>query len=449
VIAQRPRNGRSRAQLALLLSQQQAKQEESNHATVLHKEAMKLANEAIQVAPSKPFGHVVKSMIVTRHEERMSAIRQALQVMEENERESSYSITKIELWIRLLLEPRRHDNEMRREFNQNEKAIYDKIVNDAITTAASNTTTTTALGQSHYHLGTLFRKMNPLAVNQPRARHHFGLASQLLPESHRFRQLATFWLATLFDNTNNEQSSQTTVLSKCPPEYIVGLYSTFAQRFDELLVTKLSYQTPTLLKRLVKESLQHASQQKWARRAADLGCGTGLSGMAFRETCQYLVGVDLSSEMIEKAREKKIYDDLVVGDVTCILSTPDKYDFIFSCDVLVYIGDLNEIFAKVYSCLVDNGVFAFSTELLLEDNDVNPYKLHECARFAHKESYILSLAQDYSFQVLGKCTCAIRKNKGKDVRGLLVVLRKGAGGQPGVNEIAENDWSASKGQPSS
>lgn len=203
---------------------------------------------------------------------------------------------------------------MRREFNQNEKAIYDKMVN-AIKTAF-NTTTTTALGQSHYHLGTLFRKMNPLAVNQPRARHHFGLASQLLPESHRFRQLATFWLATLIDNTctNNDHSSQ--LLSKCPPEYIVGLYSTFAQRFDELLVTKLSYQTLTLLKRLVKESWQHASpDQKWARRAADLGCGTGFSGMAFRETCQYLVGVDLSSEMIENAREKKIYDDLVVGDV--------------------------------------------------------------------------------------------------------------------------------------
>lgn len=77
-IAQRPRNGRARAQLALRLSQQ-AKQEESNQSTVLHKEAMKLANEAIQVAPNKPFGHVVKSMIVTSHEERMSAIRQALQ----------------------------------------------------------------------------------------------------------------------------------------------------------------------------------------------------------------------------------------------------------------------------------------------------------------------------------------------------------------------------------
>jgi uncharacterized protein YllA (UPF0747 family) len=30
-------------------------------------------------------------------------------------------------------------------------------------------------------------------------------------------------------------------VSRCHPEYIVGLYSTFADRFDELLVEKLQY----------------------------------------------------------------------------------------------------------------------------------------------------------------------------------------------------------------
>jgi len=32
------------------------------------------------------------------------------------------------------------------------------------------------------------------------------------------------------------------------------------------------------------------------------------------------------------------------------------------------------------------------------------------------------LAQEYGFEVLGKRICAIRKNKGKDVMGFLVVL---------------------------
>ena len=38
----------------------------------------------------------------------------------------------------------------------------------------------------------------------------------------------------------------------------------------------------------------------------DLGCGTGLSGQAFKNISCQLTGIDLSSRMIEKAKQKKI-----------------------------------------------------------------------------------------------------------------------------------------------
>ena len=47
----------------------------------------------------------------------------------------------------------------------------------------------------------------------------------------------------------------------------------------------------------------------------DLGCGTGLSGAAFKDRAGHLTGIDLSPAMIEKARSRGIYDSLAVADI--------------------------------------------------------------------------------------------------------------------------------------
>ena len=52
------------------------------------------------------------------------------------------------------------------------------------------------------------------------------------------------------------------------------------------------------------------------RRCLDLGCGTGLSGHAASSVCGNLVGVDLSPAMVDRAKEKRLYRRLLVGDVT-------------------------------------------------------------------------------------------------------------------------------------
>ena len=50
----------------------------------------------------------------------------------------------------------------------------------------------------------------------------------------------------------------------------------------------------------------------------DLGCGTGLSGLMLRRRARHLTGVDLSPEMVEKARARGIYDRLEVGEITAM-----------------------------------------------------------------------------------------------------------------------------------
>ena len=86
------------------------------------------------------------------------------------------------------------------------------------------------------------------------------------------------------------------------------------------------------------------------RRILDLGCGTGLAGERFKDLAQggRLDGVDISPRMIEQARKRHIYDELLVGNFETILAAPGpSYDLILSADAMVYLGRLGPTLAVV------------------------------------------------------------------------------------------------------
>ncbi|MFX8227089.1 methyltransferase domain-containing protein, partial [Acinetobacter baumannii] len=70
-------------------------------------------------------------------------------------------------------------------------------------------------------------------------------------------------------------------------------------------------------------------------RILDLGCGTGLAGVTFMALAAHLAGVDLSPRMVEKARQRGLYDELGVGDVVeAMRRTPGGWDLLVAADVL-------------------------------------------------------------------------------------------------------------------
>ena len=68
-------------------------------------------------------------------------------------------------------------------------------------------------------------------------------------------------------------------------------------------------------KRLKKASSKFKKEYGSFKKTIDLGCGTGISGSAFKEYTDYIVGVDISNEMISIARKKNIYDELILGEI--------------------------------------------------------------------------------------------------------------------------------------
>src|SRR3954469_24483917 len=138
--------------------------------------------------------------------------------------------------------------------------------------------------------------------------------------------------------------------------YVRTLFDQYAPRFDRAL-EDLGYRAPALLRDAV---VAEAEGSRFGTML-DLGCGTGLAGAAFRPHVDWLVGVDLSSKMIEEARGKGAYDALTVGDIAQFLAEQHaagaSADLIIAADVFAYIGDVGAVCVAVARVLAPNGLF--------------------------------------------------------------------------------------------
>jgi predicted TPR repeat methyltransferase len=140
------------------------------------------------------------------------------------------------------------------------------------------------------------------------------------------------------------------------------LFDVYAQRFDSHLVQVLNYSVPEKL--AASAALFPSGGEKWA--ILDLGCGTGLSGAAIAQFARHMVGVDLSSKMLDKARERNLYARLEQLDLLAMMEAEPaaSYDVVFAADVFVYLGKLDELVSQARRLLRPGGLFAFSVESL-------------------------------------------------------------------------------------
>src|SRR5207244_398145 len=117
--------------------------------------------------------------------------------------------------------------------------------------------------------------------------------------------------------------------ARASDNYVRDTFDAFAASFDQVL-DQLGYRAPMLIGELLERVLPAADA---SLVIADAGCGTGLSADFLRPRAKWLVGVDLSSGMLARARARSKYDHLVEAELSAWLASQRQvYDLIVSAD---------------------------------------------------------------------------------------------------------------------
>ena len=205
-----------------------------------------------------------------------------------------------------------------------------------------------------------------------------------------------------------------------PRAYVARLFDDYAERFDRHLIEGLAYRGPAL----IAAAIEAAAQDRRFARALDLGCGTGLAGMALRERVDRLEGVDLSPAMLAQARRRGLYDALDAADIVEHLSGfAATFDLIAAADALVYFGDLQPLFAAAAAALVPGGLFAFTLETIAAGAERGErYRLGATLRFAHAREYVEARAAASGLTPRVLTEASTRREAGVDVPGLAAVF---------------------------
>jgi predicted TPR repeat methyltransferase len=203
-----------------------------------------------------------------------------------------------------------------------------------------------------------------------------------------------------------------------PREYVRSLFDHYSSTFEENLTRDLEY-TLFLDMRVMFNAIPR--QKRLCDHGLDLGCGTGLAGEAFRTACRRLSGVDLSAKMIEQAAAKKIYNALHVEEVVAFLHhRPDLYDLFIATDVLIYLGDLQPLFAATARQATPDALFCLSTER----TGAADWLIQATGRYAHHPDYVRKTAGENGWMELRSAPADIRREGDGWIEGSLFVFAR-------------------------
>lgn len=206
-----------------------------------------------------------------------------------------------------------------------------------------------------------------------------------------------------------------------PAEFITKLFNQYAPTYDHHLRETLAYQGPEQLMGVFTTT---AADFDFASASVlDLGCGTGLMAEALPAECSYLAGVDLSEQMLERARLARNYDDVFHDDVLAYLEgCRDQFELVIAADLVPYISDVGVLLQRVANVTKPKGYFIFSFE---QAESAKKAGLNNSLRY---RQYLPDLQQqierDAAWQLLAYEPATVRHQDGKPESGGIMLLQR-------------------------
>lgn len=252
---------------------------------------------------------------------------------------------------------------------------------------------------------------------------HAGLG-ELLLVNRKPEEAAEHLSATLRELPGHARARHLLAVAKGKPppvaaaDYVRSLFDGMAETFDHHLKGRLAYRVPEEL----TECLSQVAQANFGD-VLDLGCGTGLVGECLAARSRSVDGVDLSPEMLRRARGKNVYRELYLAEIGQFLSLHEKsWQMITAADVFIYHGQLDQLFKQICRALRPGGVVGFSVEATAAAGfDVDKAS----GRYRHSRTYLESVGQAAGLRGFRFLETTIRKESGLPIEGWIVVARNG------------------------
>ena len=208
--------------------------------------------------------------------------------------------------------------------------------------------------------------------------------------------------------------------------YVATLFDGYAPRFEQSLLS-LGYRVPGLIRRAVERALPEvAAGRARLGPVLDLGCGTGLVGVALADYLGGpLSGVDLSPGMLEQAAAKRIYASLRQAEIGAALAEAwPPQALVTLADVLIYLGRLEGIIAGCRAVLAPDGLLVLSAERFDRADSAEPgWRLLPSGRYAHAPDYLRHCLAAAGLTVLEWREEDLRLEADGPIAGLVIVAR--------------------------
>ena len=210
---------------------------------------------------------------------------------------------------------------------------------------------------------------------------------------------------------------------RAPEGYVAAVFDGYAPHFEAALLG-LGYRVPGLVRRAVERLLPAvAAGEARLGPVLDLGCGTGLVGVALSDLLGgSLIGIDVSRRLLEQAAAKGIYTELRRVELTeALRADVGAYALITAADVFCYLGELREALTLCSERLTPGGLLLFSLERAAPGEG---WRLGPEGRYAHTPDYLAACLMEAGLHAVECREEALRRDGNAVVPGLLVAARR-------------------------